>query len=233
MPTGAPASAWRCARRSWSTTGAGCGSTPSRARCRGPSSVGPCRSASPASGRGAARMTRPPTASPTATRWPEQCHRQRQRQRRGRAVTQFEGERQIEVLLVEDDPGDVMMTREAFQDYKLRNELHVVSDGAEAMAFLRQEGEYAGRPRPDLVLLDLNLPRMDGRQVLEAIKSDPELASIPVVVLTTSENEDDVLRSYSLHANAYVTKPVDFEQFIRVIRQIDDFFVSVVRLPRR
>jgi len=148
-------------------------------------------------------------------------------------VTQFEGERQIEVLLVEDDPGDVMMTREAFQDYKLRNELHVVSDGAEAMEFLRQEGEYAGRPRPDLVLLDLNLPRMDGRQVLEAIKSDPDLASIPVVVLTTSENEDDVLRSYSLHANAYVTKPVDFERFIDVIRRIDEFFVSVVRLPRR
>jgi len=148
-------------------------------------------------------------------------------------VTQFEGERQIEVLLVEDDPGDVMMTREAFQDYKLQNQLHVVSDGAEAMEFLRQEGEYAGRPRPDLVLLDLNLPRMDGRQVLEAIKSDPELASIPVVVLTTSENEDDVLRSYSLHANAYVTKPVDFARFIEVIRQIDDFFVTVVRLPRR
>ena len=148
-------------------------------------------------------------------------------------MTQFEGERQIEVLLVEDDPGDVMMTREAFQDYKLHNELHVVSDGSEAMAFLRQEGEYAGRPRPDLVLLDLNLPRMDGRQVLEAIKSDPDLASIPVVVLTTSENEDDVLRSYSLHANAYVTKPVDFQRFIEVVRQIDDFFVSVVRLPRR
>jgi CheY-like chemotaxis protein len=148
-------------------------------------------------------------------------------------VTQFEGERQIEILLVEDDPGDVMMTREAFQDYKLHNELHVVSDGAEAMAFLRQEGEYADRPRPDLVLLDLNLPRMDGRQVLEAIKSDPELASIPVVVLTTSENEDDVLRSYSLHANAYVTKPVDFQRFIEVVRQIDDFFVTVVRLPRR
>jgi len=148
-------------------------------------------------------------------------------------VTQFEGERPIEVLLVEDDPGDVMMTREAFQDYKLHNQLHVVSDGAEAMAFLRHEGEYAGRPRPDLVLLDLNLPRMDGRQVLEAIKSDPELASIPVVVLTTSENEDDVLRSYSLHANAYVTKPVDFARFIEVIRQIDDFFVTVVRLPRR
>ena len=148
-------------------------------------------------------------------------------------MTQFEGERQIEVLLVEDDPGDVMMTREAFHDYKLHNELHVVSDGAEAMAFLRQEGEYAGRPRPDLVLLDLNLPRMDGRQVLEAIKSDPELASIPVVVLTTSENEDDVLRSYSLHANAYVTKPVDFQRFIEVVRRIDDFFVTVVRLPRR
>ena len=148
-------------------------------------------------------------------------------------MTQFEGERQIEVLLVEDDPGDVMMTREAFHDYKLNNELHVVSDGAEAMSFLRQEGEYAGRPRPDLVLLDLNLPRMDGRQVLQAIKSDPELASIPVVVLTTSENEDDVLRSYSLHANAYVTKPVDFQRFIEVVRQIDDFFVTVVRLPRR
>jgi len=142
-------------------------------------------------------------------------------------------ERQIEVLLVEDDPGDVVMTREAFQDYKVHNTLHVVNDGTEAMAFLRQEGEYADRPRPDLVLLDLNLPKMDGREVLEAIKSDPNLSSIPVVVLTTSENEDDVLRSYSLHANAYVTKPVDFERFIEVVRQIDDFFISVVRLPRR
>jgi CheY-like chemotaxis protein len=142
-------------------------------------------------------------------------------------------ERQVEILLVEDDPGDVLMTREAFSDYKLRNQLHVVSDGADAMAFLRQEGEYADLPRPDLVLLDLNLPRMDGRQVLESIKSDPELSSIPVVVLTTSEAEDDVLRSYSLHANAYVTKPVDFERFIEVVRQIDDFFVTVVRLPGR
>ena len=145
----------------------------------------------------------------------------------------LEGEREIQVLLVEDDPGDVLMTREAFEDYKLRNTLHVVNDGEQAMAFLRQEGEYAGLPRPDLVLLDLNLPRMDGRQVLDAIKSDPDLSSIPVVVLTTSEAEDDVLRSYSLHANAYVTKPVDFERFINVVRQIDDFFVSVVRLPRR
>ena len=144
-----------------------------------------------------------------------------------------EGEQEIQVLLVEDDPGDVLMTREAFQDYKLRNELHVVNDGEQAMQFLRQEGEFAGRPRPDLVLLDLNLPRMDGREVLQAIKSDPELSSIPVVVLTTSEAEDDVLRSYSLHANAYVTKPVDFERFINVVRQIDDFFVTIVRLPRR
>jgi CheY-like chemotaxis protein len=141
--------------------------------------------------------------------------------------------RQIEVLLVEDDPGDVLMTREAFQDYKLANQLHVVHDGADAMAFLRREGGYSGAPRPDLVLLDLNLPRMDGREVLQAIKSDPELASIPVVVLTTSEAEDDVLRSYSLHANAYVTKPVDFERFIEVVRQIDEFFVTVVRLPQR
>jgi CheY-like chemotaxis protein len=141
--------------------------------------------------------------------------------------------RQIEVLLVEDDPGDVLMTREAFEDYKVTNQLHVVQDGADAMAFLRREGEYADVPRPDLVLLDLNLPRMDGREVLQAIKSDPALASIPVVVLTTSEAEEDVLRSYSLHANAYVTKPVDFERFIDVVRQIDDFFVTVVRLPLR
>ena len=148
-------------------------------------------------------------------------------------MTQSQPARQIEVLLVEDDPGDVLMTREAFEDYKLTNQLHVVQDGADAMAFLRQEGEYADVPRPDLVLLDLNLPRMDGREVLQAIKSDPELASIPVVVLTTSEAEEDVLRSYSLHANAYVTKPVDFERFIDVVRRIDDFFVTVVRLPSR
>jgi two-component system response regulator len=145
---------------------------------------------------------------------------------------QPDADRMIEILLVEDDPGDVVMTREAFQDYKVRNNLHVVNDGVEAMSFLRQQGEFADRPRPDLVLLDLNLPKMDGREVLEAIKSDPALASIPVVVLTTSENEDDVLRSYSLHANAYVTKPVDFERFIEVVRHIDEFFVSVVRLPR-
>lgn len=139
----------------------------------------------------------------------------------------------IEVLLVEDDPGDELMTREAFEDNKIRNTLHVVRDGQEALDFLYRRGEHADAPRPDLVLLDLNLPKYDGRQVLERIKTDPELALIPVVVLTTSSAEEDILRSYKLHANAYVTKPVDLEQFIGAVRQIDDFFVSVVRLPGR
>ncbi|HEY0496573.1 MAG TPA: response regulator [Kutzneria sp.] len=138
----------------------------------------------------------------------------------------------VDVLLVEDDPGDVLMTREAFEHHKLRNKLHVVADGVEALQFLRREGEHADAPRPGLVLLDLNLPRKDGRDVLAEIKSDESLRSIPVVVLTTSEAEEDILRSYDLHANAYVTKPVDFDRFIDVIRQIDDFFVTVVKLPR-
>jgi len=138
----------------------------------------------------------------------------------------------IEVLLVEDDPGDVLMTREAFEHHKLRNQLHVVPDGVEAISFLRREGKHEGAPRPGLILLDLNLPRKDGREVLEEIKSDETLRSIPVVVLTTSQAEEDILRSYNLHANAYVAKPVDFERFIDVIRQIDDFFVTVVKLPR-
>jgi CheY-like chemotaxis protein len=138
----------------------------------------------------------------------------------------------IDVLLVEDDPGDVLMTREAFADHKLRNHLHVVDNGLDALAFLRKEGSHAQAPTPDLILLDLNLPRMDGREVLAAIKTDEELRSIPVVVLTTSEAEEDVLRSYQLHANAYVTKPVDFERFLEVVRQIDEFFVTVVKLPR-
>lgn len=139
--------------------------------------------------------------------------------------------RPIDVLLVEDDPGDVLMTREAFEDNKVANNLYVVNDGVMAMEFLHKEGQYADAPTPDLVLLDLNLPRMDGREVLAALKEDPELRRIPVVVLTTSEAEEDVLRSYSLHANAYVTKPVDFSRFIEVVRQIDEFFVTVVRLP--
>lgn len=138
----------------------------------------------------------------------------------------------IDILLVEDDPGDVLMTREAFEEHKVRNRLSVVADGVDAMRFLRREDEFADAPRPDLILLDLNLPRRGGREVLEDIKGDPALRSIPVVVLTTSSAEEDILRSYDLHANAYVTKPVDFERFIEVVRQIDDFFVSVVRLPR-
>ncbi|WP_424216764.1 response regulator (plasmid) [Streptomyces sp. BI20] len=139
----------------------------------------------------------------------------------------------IEVLLVEDDPGDELMTREAFEDNKIQNTLHVVRDGQEALDFLFRRGPYTEAPRPDLILLDLNLPKYDGRYVLEKIKQDDELAPIPVVVLTTSSAEEDILRSYKLHANAYVTKPVDLDQFIAAVRQIDEFFVSVVRLPRR
>jgi CheY-like chemotaxis protein len=141
--------------------------------------------------------------------------------------------RPIEVLLVEDDAGDVLMTREPFEDAQVANNLSVVSDGAEALEFLRRQGEYADAPRPDLVLLDLNLPKLDGREVLSEIKNDLELAVIPVVILTTSEAEEDVVRSYALHANAYVSKPVDFDQFLTVVKRIDDFFVGVVRLPGR
>ncbi|GLY13214.1 response regulator [Kineosporia rhizophila] len=139
----------------------------------------------------------------------------------------------IAVLLVEDDPGDVLMTKEALEDTGVTSRLNVVGDGAEALDFLYRRGEYTDALLPDLILLDLNLPRMHGREVLQVIKEDPELRQIPVVVLTTSEAEEDVLRSYDLHANAYVTKPVDFERFITTVRHIDDFFVSVVRLPRR
>lgn len=135
----------------------------------------------------------------------------------------------IDVLLVEDDAGDVLLIREALA-HKIDSSLHVVADGVEAISFLRKDGEYAGTPMPDLILLDLNLPRMDGREVLATIKADERLRLIPVVVLTTSDAEQDVIASYSLHANAYVSKPVDFERFIDVARQIDDFFESVVRL---
>ena len=139
----------------------------------------------------------------------------------------------ISVLLVEDDPGDVMLVREAFSDHKVGNVLSVVSDGVEAMRFVRGEGEYASVERPDLVLLDLNLPRKSGAEVLAEIKSDPALTTIPVVVLTTSQAEEDVLRSYEMHANAYVTKPVDFDRFGEIVRQIDEFFVGIVKLPPR
>lgn len=147
-------------------------------------------------------------------------------------MTPSEGQ-PIEVLLVEDDPGDELMTREAFEENKVRNKLHVAHDGEEALDFLNRRGAFADAPRPDLVLLDLNLPKFDGRQVLAEIKADEDLRTIPVVVLTTSGAEEDILRSYQLHANAYVTKPVDFARFIQVVRQIDNFFVSVVSLPAR
>ncbi|UTI66421.1 response regulator [Paraconexibacter antarcticus] len=137
--------------------------------------------------------------------------------------------RPITVLLVEDDPGDVLLIREAFEDHKLNNTLLVAGDGVEALELLRNPETE----RPDLVLLDLNLPRKDGREVLREIKADDGLRSIPVVVLTTSDAEEDILKSYDLHANAYVTKPVDFDRFIDVVRQIDEFFVSVVKLPGR
>jgi CheY-like chemotaxis protein len=133
--------------------------------------------------------------------------------------------------LVEDDPGDVLMTKEALEESKLLHNLTVLDNGEEAVRFLRREGPYADVPRPDLVLLDLNLPRLDGREVLGFIKNDPSLRQIPCVVLTTSDAETDVSRSYDLHANAYVTKPVDFTSFTKVVRQIDDFFFTIVRLP--
>jgi CheY-like chemotaxis protein len=139
----------------------------------------------------------------------------------------------VDVLLVEDDPGDVVLIREAFEFNKVHNALHHVSDGVDALDFLNRRNGHEQAPRPDLILLDLNLPRKDGREVLEEIKVDQDLRTIPVVVLTTSEAEEDILRSYHLHANAYVTKPVDFDRFIEVVRSIDDFFVTVVKLPKR
>ena len=138
----------------------------------------------------------------------------------------------IEVLLVEDDPGDELMTREAFEENRIGNRLHVARDGEEALDFLYRRGEHAQAPRVDLILLDLNLPKYDGRQVLEQIRSDPDLTHTPVVILTTSSSEEDIMRSYKLHANAFVTKPVDVNRFIAAVRQIDDFFLTVVRLPR-
>ena len=139
----------------------------------------------------------------------------------------------IEVLLVEDSPGDVRLTREAFKDAKVHINLHVASNGTEAMSFLNLEGEYANARRPDLILLDLNLPSKNGQEVLEEIKQSPTLKTIPVVILTTSSSEADVLRSYQLHANCYITKPVGLDGFLEVVRSIDNFWLSVVKLPRQ
>src|SRR5918995_4235748 len=200
--TRAPGSAWRCPRRSWSSTGDASGSATARARA--PPSASPCRWT---------RSRRPP------------------RKRAMMTLAESDPVRPIEVLLVEDDEGDVLMTREALEEGKVINRLSVVGDGVEAVEYLRRDGKYAEASRPDLILLDLNLPKKDGRQVLEEVKADDSLRRIPVIVLTTSAADEDVLRSYDLHANAYVTKPVDFDRFVEVIRQIDDFFISVVRLP--
>jgi len=141
-------------------------------------------------------------------------------------------ERPVEILLVEDNPGDVRLTQEALREGKLNNRIHVAVDGVEAMEFLRREGRFHDVPRPDLVLLDLNMPRKDGREVLAEIKSDPDLRRIPVVILTTSSAETDILKSYDLHANCYISKPVDIDQFITVIQSIEDFWFSVVRLAQ-
>jgi CheY-like chemotaxis protein len=137
----------------------------------------------------------------------------------------------IEILLVEDNPGDVRLTKEALKEGKVYSNLHTVKDGVEAMEYLRREGKYKDMPRPDIILLDLNLPRKDGREVLEEIKRDEKLKRIPVVVLTTSKAEEDVLRTYNLHANCYVTKPVDLEKFMVVVKTIDSFWLTVVTLP--
>jgi len=145
-------------------------------------------------------------------------------------VVPNEGE-PIEILLAEDNPGDVRLTEKALDHGNILNNLHVVNDGAEAITFLRQEGEYADEPRPDLVLLDLNMPRKDGREVLEDMKADSDLRRLPVVVLTSSEAEEDVVRSYELNANAYLTKPVDFDGFVDIVKRIEDFWFSVVKMP--
>lgn len=137
----------------------------------------------------------------------------------------------VDVLLVEDDPGDVLLTQETLLGSKIRTNLHVVGDGVEALEFLRQEGVYEGVPRPDLILLDLNMPRKDGREVLADIKQDPDLKTIPVAVLTTSSQDEDILKSYELHANCYITKPVGLEQFSTVVQSLEDFWFAIVKLP--
>jgi len=141
------------------------------------------------------------------------------------------GSRPVEILLVEDNPGDERLTREALKEGKVYSNMHWVKDGVEAMQFLRREGKFTGAVHPDIILLDLNLPKKDGREVLEEIKQDPQLKCIPVVVLTTSKAEEDVLKTYGLHANCYVTKPVDFEQFTRIVQAIEQFWLTIVTLP--
>jgi CheY-like chemotaxis protein len=148
-------------------------------------------------------------------------------------MTNTDGLKPANVLLVEDNEDDVELTLAALEDSKIRMEIHVVSDGVSAMAFLRREGKYMDKPRPDLILLDLNLPLMDGREVLKEIKEDSKLNDIPVVILTTSEDEGDILKAYKLHANCYISKPVDFLRFTEIIKQVEGFWLQLVKLPRR
>ena len=137
----------------------------------------------------------------------------------------------IKILLVEDNPGDIRLTREALRDGKIYNNLYVVRDGVEAMAFLRKTGQYTRAPRPDLILLDLNLPRKDGHEVLAEVKTDENLRRIPVVILTTSQAEEDIIKTYDLHVNCYITKPVDLDQFVKIVKSIEDFWLTIVKLP--
>jgi two-component system, chemotaxis family, response regulator Rcp1 len=146
-------------------------------------------------------------------------------------MTNQNSEKVVDILLVEDNPGDVRLTQEALKEAKIRNTLHVVSDGVAAIEFLKKAGTFGDAPRPDILLLDLNLPRKDGREVLAEIKADPSLRTIPVVVLTTSAADEDILRAYNLHANCYITKPVDFNRFIEVVRSIENFWFTIVKLP--
>ena len=139
----------------------------------------------------------------------------------------------VEILLAEDNPGDVMLTRKALEQGKLANNLHVTTDGVDALEFLRQDGEYEDAPRPDLILLDLNMPRKDGQEVLEELRADDELRRIPVVVLTSSESKEDIVRSYELNANAYLTKPVDFDGFVEIVNRLENFWFQVVKFPEK
>ena len=139
----------------------------------------------------------------------------------------------VEILLAEDNPGDVMLTRKALEQGKLANNLHVTTDGVDALEFLRQDGEYEDAPRPDLILLDLNMPRKDGQEVLEELRADDDLRRIPVVVLTSSESEEDIVRSYELNANAYLTKPVDFDGFVEIVNRLENFWFQVVKFPEK
>lgn len=148
-------------------------------------------------------------------------------------MSDLNGKRLIEILLVEDNPGDIRLTQEGLKETKMLNNLYVTMDGAEALDFLRKVGKYADVPRPDLILLDLNLPKKDGREVLAEIKADDDLKRIPVVILTVSQAEEDILKSYNLHANCYINKPIDFNQFLRVVQSIEDFWVGIVKLPRK